>query len=80
MYLAQENWEEAVRDFKQAFELAPAGSVDERGLKGEVGDAEGKLKRSRMKVGFFFFLFGVGERGRGGGEVSCSFILVGGGE
>ncbi|GAA5977817.1 hypothetical protein JCM21900_000287, partial [Sporobolomyces salmonicolor] len=48
-HLAQEEWEDAVRDFKKAYELAPEGSADERTLKGEVRDAEGKLKRSKMK-------------------------------
>ncbi|KAK4698598.1 hypothetical protein P7C70_g7674, partial [Phenoliferia sp. Uapishka_3] len=47
--LAQEEWEGALRDFKAAYELAPAGSADENGLKREVKDAEAKLKKSKMK-------------------------------
>ncbi|GAA5904248.1 uncharacterized protein JCM6883_006424 [Sporobolomyces salmoneus] len=48
-YLAQEEYEDAVRDFKAAFELAPSGSNDESMLKKEVREAEQKLKRSKMK-------------------------------
>jgi hypothetical protein len=44
-----------VRDFKQAYELAPAGSADESALHKEVKDAEAKLKKSKMKVRFFCF-------------------------
>mgnify|MGYP001568480373 FL=1 len=47
--LATEDWEGALRDFKAAYELAPAGSADETGLKREVKDAEAKLKKSKMK-------------------------------
>ncbi|SCZ93931.1 BZ3500_MvSof-1268-A1-R1_Chr6-3g08998 [Microbotryum saponariae] len=47
--LAQEEWEGAVHAFKQAYEIAPAGSNDEAALKREVADAEAKLKRSKMK-------------------------------
>lgn len=49
-HLAQEDFEAAVRDFKQAYELAPQGSNDEAALKREVRDAEAKLKKSKMKV------------------------------
>jgi len=49
-YLAQEDYEAAVRDFKQAFELAPQGSADEQALKREVREAEAALKKSKMKV------------------------------
>jgi len=49
-YLAQEEFEDAVRDFKAAFELAPSGSNDESMLKKEVREAEQKLKKSKMKV------------------------------
>ncbi|GAA5880179.1 hypothetical protein JCM16303_001241 [Sporobolomyces ruberrimus] len=48
-YLAQEEFEDAVRDFKAAFELAPSGSNDETMLKKEVREAEQKLKKSKMK-------------------------------
>ncbi|BGP15680.1 hypothetical protein JCM10213_006149 [Rhodosporidiobolus nylandii] len=48
-YLAQEDWEAAVRDFKAAYEAAPEGSNDEAQLKKEVKDAEQKLKKSKMK-------------------------------
>ncbi|GAA6039908.1 hypothetical protein JCM8097_006794 [Rhodosporidiobolus ruineniae] len=48
-HLAQENWEDAVRDFKAAYEAAPEGSNDEAALKREVKDAEQKLKKSKMK-------------------------------
>jgi len=51
-YLAQEEWEDAVRDFKAAFELAPSGSNDETMLKKEVREAEQKLKKSKMKVSY----------------------------
>ncbi|SCV67397.1 BQ2448_5008 [Microbotryum intermedium] len=47
--LALEEWEGAVQAFKQAYELAPAGSNDEAALKREVADAEAKLKKSKMK-------------------------------
>ncbi|KDE07038.1 hypothetical protein MVLG_02616 [Microbotryum lychnidis-dioicae p1A1 Lamole] len=47
--LAQEEWEGAVHAFKQAYEIAPAGSNDEAALKREIADAEAKLKRSKMK-------------------------------
>ncbi|KAM0752097.1 TPR-like protein [Meredithblackwellia eburnea MCA 4105] len=47
--LAQEDWEGAVRDFKAAHELAPAGSADETGLKREIKEAETALKKSKMK-------------------------------
>ncbi|KAL8277416.1 hypothetical protein RQP46_010138 [Phenoliferia psychrophenolica] len=47
--LATEEWEGALRDFKAAYELAPAGTADETGLKREVKDAEAKLKKSKMK-------------------------------
>lgn len=50
VYLAQEQWDDAVRDFERAYEMAPAGSADEAALKGEVRDAKAKLKRSKMKV------------------------------
>lgn len=50
VYLAQEQWEDAVRDFEKAYEMAPAGSADETALKGEVKDAKAKLKRSKLKV------------------------------
>lgn len=49
-YLAQEEFEDAVRDFKAAFELAPSGSNDESMLKKEVREAEQQLKKSKMKV------------------------------
>lgn len=49
MHLSTEDFEAAVRDFKQAYELAPAGSNDEAGLQREVKDAEVKLKKSKMK-------------------------------
>jgi len=49
VHLANEDWEAAVRDFKAAYELAPAGSNDEAGLKREVQEAEGALKRSKLK-------------------------------
>jgi DnaJ family protein C protein 7 len=49
-HLAQEDWEAAVTDFKQAYDLAPEGSNDEAQLKKEVREAEQKLKRSKMKV------------------------------
>ncbi|GAA5834692.1 hypothetical protein JCM11251_003634 [Rhodosporidiobolus azoricus] len=48
-YLAQEDFEAAVRDFKAAYEAAPEGSADEQALKREVKDAEQKLKKSKMK-------------------------------
>ncbi|GAA5823513.1 hypothetical protein JCM10212_005795 [Sporobolomyces blumeae] len=48
-YLAQDEFEDAVRDFKAAYELAPSGSNDEAMLKKEVQEAEQKLKRSKMK-------------------------------
>lgn len=48
--LAQEEWEAAVRDFKAAYELAPAGSPDEASLQRELKDAEAKFKKSKMKV------------------------------
>lgn len=48
-HLAQEDFEASVRDFKQAYELAPAGSNDEAALKREVRDAEAALKKSKMK-------------------------------
>ncbi|GAA5905220.1 hypothetical protein JCM8208_000319 [Rhodotorula glutinis] len=48
-HLAQEDFEAAVRDFKQAFELAPQGSADEQALKREVREAEAALKKSKMK-------------------------------
>lgn len=47
--LAQEEWYGALRDFKAAYEMAPAGTPDEAGLKREVKDAEAKLKKSKMK-------------------------------
>lgn len=49
MHLAQESFEEAVRDMEKAFELAPEGSNDARALKNDVQDAKQKLKRSKMK-------------------------------
>ncbi|BGP39502.1 hypothetical protein JCM10449v2_003453 [Rhodotorula kratochvilovae] len=48
-HLAQEDFDAALRDFKQAYDLAPQGSNDEAALKREVRDAEAKLKRSKMK-------------------------------
>lgn len=48
-YLALEDYESSLRDFKQAYELAPAGSNDEAALKREVREAEAALKKSMMK-------------------------------
>ena len=48
--LKLEQYEDALRDFEKAFELAPAGSADESALRGEVKDAKAQLKRSKMKV------------------------------
>ncbi|KAI5479814.1 DnaJ family protein [Pseudohyphozyma bogoriensis] len=49
VHLSSEDFEAAMRDFKQAYELAPAGSADETSLKRELKDAEVKLKKSKMK-------------------------------
>ncbi|GJN88895.1 hypothetical protein Rhopal_001866-T1 [Rhodotorula paludigena] len=48
-HLAQDDFDAAVSDLKQAYELAPQGSNDEAALRREVKDAEAKLKRSKMK-------------------------------
>lgn len=48
-HLALEDYESSLRDFKQAYELAPAGSNDEAALKREVREAEATLKKSKMK-------------------------------
>jgi DnaJ family protein C protein 7 len=50
IHLSLEAWEDAIRDFKAAYELAPAGSADESALGREVKDAEAKFKKSKMKV------------------------------
>ena len=49
IHLSTEDFEAAVRDLKQAYELAPTGSNDEASLSREVKDAEVKLKKSKMK-------------------------------
>lgn len=53
-----------MRDFKQAYELAPAGSADEAGLQRDVRDAEVKLKKSKMKVSWVLsrsFVYSCGK-------------------
>lgn len=52
VYLAQEQFNEAISDFEKAFELAPAGSADETALKSDIRDAKARLRRSKMKVRF----------------------------
>jgi DnaJ family protein C protein 7 len=53
-HLAQESWEAAVRDFKAAYQAAPAGSESEAQLEADVFDAEQKLKKSKIKVRLLF--------------------------
>jgi DnaJ family protein C protein 7 len=48
-HLALEDYDSSLRDFKQAYELAPSGSSDEAALKREVREAEATLKKSKMK-------------------------------
>ena len=47
--MAAENFEDSLRDLKQAYELAATGSNDEASLQREVKDVEVKLKKSKMK-------------------------------
>lgn len=56
VHISLEEFEAAVRDFKSAFELAPAGTPDEAALQREVKDAEIQLKKSKMKVSRIFLL------------------------
>ena len=49
VHLSTEDFEAALRDFKLAYELAPAGSADESALGREVKEAERSLKKSKMK-------------------------------
>ena len=45
-----EDFEQAVRDFEKAYEMAPSGSNDEAALQREVKEAKTALKKSKMKV------------------------------
>jgi tetratricopeptide (TPR) repeat protein len=49
-HLALEDYDSSLRDFKQAYELAPSGSSDEAALKREVREAEATLKKSKMII------------------------------
>jgi DnaJ homolog subfamily C member 7 len=58
-HLALSEYEEAVKDFERAYELAPSGSSDEEAIRNELNEAKIKEKRSKRKD--YYKVLGVVE-------------------